>query len=159
MGIQVLVAAMNQTDHSLLERMNINTDVIVGNQCDRNEIEEFQFHGYRAKYLNFAERGVGLNRNNALMRADGEICLIADDDMRYVDGYEKIVENAFISHPDADVIIFNLKEKNPTRYIIKEEEKVGYLNYLRYGAARIAVKLKGIRENGIYFNQCFGGGT
>lgn len=159
MGIQVLVAAMNQTDHSLLERMNINTDVIVGNQCDRNEIEEFQFHGYRAKYLNFAERGVGLNRNNALMRADGEICLIADDDMRYVDGYEKIIENAFISHPDADVIIFNLKEKNPTRYIIKKEEKVGYLNYLRYGAARIAVKLKSIRENGIYFNQCFGGGT
>lgn len=159
MGIQVLVAAMNQTDHSLLERLNINTDVIVGNQCDRNEIEEFQFHGYRAKYLNFAERGVGLNRNNALMRADGEICLIADDDMRYVDGYEKIVENAFISHPDADVIIFNLKEKNPTRYIIKKEEKVGYLNYLRYGAARIAVKLKSIRENGIYFNQCFGGGT
>jgi len=159
MKIQVLVAAMNQTDHSLLERLNINTDVIVGNQCDRNEIEEFRFHGYRAKYLNFAERGVGLNRNNALMRADGEICLIADDDMRYVDGYERIVENAFISHPDADVIIFNLKEKNPTRYIIKKEEKVGYLNYLRYGAARIAVKLKSVRENGIYFNQCFGGGT
>lgn len=159
MGIQVLVAAMNQTDHSLLERLNINTDVIVGNQCDRNEIEEFQFHGYRAKYLNFAERGVGLNRNNALMRADGEICLIADDDMRYVDGYEKIVENAFLSHPDADMIIFNLKEKKPTRYIIKKEEKVGYLNYLRYGAARIAVKLKSVRENGIYFNQCFGGGT
>ncbi len=159
MEIQVLVAAMNQTDHSLLERLNINTDVIVGNQCDRNEIEDFQFHGYRAKYLNFAERGVGLNRNNALMRADGEICLIADDDMRYVDGYEKIVENAFLSHPDADIIIFNLKEKKPTRYIIKKEEKVGYLNYLRYGAARIAVKLKSVRENGIYFNQCFGGGT
>ncbi|HAH71451.1 MAG TPA: hypothetical protein DCL74_07200, partial [Succinivibrionaceae bacterium] len=81
------------------------------------------------------------------------------DDMRYVDGYEKIVENAFLSHPDADIIIFNLKEKKPTRYIIKKEEKVGYLNYLRYGAARIAVKLKSVRENGIYFDQCFGGGT
>lgn len=159
MKIQVLAAAMNQTDHSLLEKLNINTDVIVGNQCDRNEIEEFEYRDCKARYLNFAERGVGLNRNNALMRADGEVCLFADDDMRYVDGYETVVENAFAAHPDADVIVFNLKEKNPTRYIIKKEEKVGYLNYLRYGTARIAVKLKSIRENGIYFNQCFGGGT
>lgn len=159
MKIQVLAAAMNQTDHSLLEKLNINTDVIVGNQCDRNEIEEFEYRDCKARYLNFAERGVGLNRNNALMRADGEVCLFADDDMRYVDGYETIVENAFAAHPDAGVIVFNLKEKNPTRYIIKKEEKVGYLNYLRYGTARIAVKLKSIRENGIYFNQCFGGGT
>ena len=29
----------------------------------------------------------------------------------------------------------------------------------RYGAARIAFRLSAIRENGIYFNQCFGGGT
>lgn len=29
MTIQVLVATMYQTDHSLLERMNIQTDVVV----------------------------------------------------------------------------------------------------------------------------------
>lgn len=159
MGVQVLVAAMNQRDHSLLEKMNINTDVIVGNQCDRNSIEEFEYHGNKAIYLNFAERGVGLNRNNALMRANGKICLFADDDMKYVDGYETLVENAFMEHPDADVIAFNLKEKKPTRYIIRKVEKVGFLNYLRYGTARVAVRLDRVRENGIYFNQCFGGGT
>ena len=159
MRVQVLVAAMNQKDHSLLGKMNIQTDVIVGNQCDRNEIENFCRNGCKVQYLNFAERGVGLNRNNALMRADGDFCLFADDDMVYVDGYGEIVEKAFKDNPEADVIIFNLIEPVPTRYIIPRTMQIGYLNYLRYGTARIAIKLDSVKKNGIFFNQCFGGGT
>lgn len=159
MRVQVLVAAMNQQDYSLLDKMNVQSDVIVGNQCSFNSIEQFEYNGHSAIYLNFAERGVGLNRNNALMRATGDICLFADDDMEYADNYIEIVQDAFKQFPGADVIVFNLEEKVPTRYVIKNVEKIGYLNYLRYGTARVAFKLKSVRENGIYFNQCFGGGT
>ena len=159
MRVQVLVAAMNQTDHSLIEKMNIQTDCIVGNQCDRNSVESFEKAGKSITYLNFSERGVGLNRNNALMRASGNICLFADDDMVYVDGYEEMVNRMFEKYSDADAIVFNLKEPVITRYVIDKPMKVGRLNYLRYGTARIAVKLDSIRKNGIYFNQCFGGGT
>lgn len=163
MQVQVLVATMNQIDYSLLEKMNIQTDAIVGNQCDRNAIEHFVYKGNNITYLNFAERGVGLNRNNALMRADADICLFADDDMVYVDNYHKLLKDAFINNPEADVIVFNVEEPNvensSKRYRIKEVVKVHRLNYLRYGTARIAFRLKSVRENGIYFNQCFGGGT
>ena len=79
MDVQVLVAAMNQDDYSILDKLNIQSDVIVGNQCEHNSIKEFEYKGYKAVFLNFAERGVGLNRNNALMRAAGDICLFADD--------------------------------------------------------------------------------
>ena len=159
MKIQVLVAAMNQSDHSLPEKMHIDTDAIIGNQCDRNEIEEFQENGNTFRYLNFSERGVGLNRNNALMRADGDVVLFADDDMVYVDHYADIVSKAFCDHPDADVIAFNVKEKVPKRYVIRKAQKVGYLNYMRYATGRIAVRMKSVRNAGIYFNQCFGGGA
>lgn len=159
MRIQVLVAAMNQKDHGLLEKLNIRSDVIVGNQCDYDSVEHFEYNGKKVTYLNFNEKGVGLNRNNTLMRADGDICLFSDDDMIYMDDYVEKVENAFQRYPDADVIIFNLLEERPTRYVIKKPTRVGYFNFFRYGTARVAVKLKGIRENGIYFNQCFGGGT
>ena len=135
MKVQVLVAAMGQTDHQLLERMNISSDVIVGNQCGHDSIERFAHRGNRAMYLNFAERGVGLNRNNALMRADGDICLFADDDMVYRDDYVAVVTEAFRQHPDADVLIFNLDEPVPTRYVIPRVMRVHYLNYLRYGSA------------------------
>lgn len=159
MKIQVLVATMHQTDHSLLEKMNIQTDAIVGNQCDRNEVEDFEWNGHRIKYLSFAERGVGLNRNNALMRSDSDICLFADDDMVYVDGYPELIEKAFTENPKADVIVFNLIEKDSQRKQISKVTKVGYLNYLRYGTARVAFKLAPVKAQGIYFNQCFGGGT
>lgn len=159
MRIQVLVAAMNQTDHSLLKKMNIQSDVIVGNQCDTDRIDRFNYNGFDALYLNFNERGVGLNRNNALMRATGDICLFADDDMVYEDNYVEMIEKAFIDFPCADVIVFNLKEKVPTRKKISKPTKVGYFNYLRYGTARIAVRLQSVKKRGIYFNQCFGGGT
>src|SRR5699024_7016505 len=124
-----------------------------------NSVEKFEYKTHSAMYLNFAERGVGLNRNNALMRATGDICLFADDDMVYVDNYVDLIEKAFLDHPDADIIAFNLIEKIPTRYVIKEFKRIRFYNFLTYGTARIAVRLNKVRENGISFNLCFGGGT
>lgn len=158
-SVQVLVAAMHQKDHSLLKKMHLKSDVIVANQCDFNSVEDFEWNGYKVRYLNFAERGVGLNRNNALMRATGDFCLFADDDMVYVDDYAEKVQKAFERFPKADVIAFNLIEPVVTRHVIKKAYKVGFLNYLRFGTARVAIRLKSIRDKGIYFNQCFGGGT
>lgn len=159
MNIQVLVATMHQKDNLLIKKMNIRTDAIVCNQCNQNKYEEFMINDQCVKFYSFAERGVGLNRNNALMRATGDIVLFADDDMVYVNNYEEIVNDAFKELPQADVIIFNLKEPTKTRYVITKKRRVGRLNYLRYGTARIAVRLSSIKINGIFFNQCFGGGT
>ena len=159
MRVEVLVAAMHQKDHSLLEKMNIQTDAIVGNQCDKNEIEQFEYKGNDIRYLSFCERGVGLNRNNALMRATADFCVFADDDMRFFDGYNELVLKAFSDNPKADIVVFNIKEKTPTRYVNKRNKKIHFYNFLRYGAARIAIRTDSIHLHGIFFNQCFGGGT
>ena len=159
MNVQVLVATMHQNDHTLPARMGLKTDASIANQCDRNEVETFDYQGHTIRMYSFSERGVGLNRNNTLMRATGDICLFADDDMVYLDDYEATVIHAFERLPDADVIVFNLEETLVTRRIIRKVERVGWHNYLRYGAARIAVKLRSIHMNGIFFNLCFGGGT
>ncbi len=39
MSLQVLVAAMNENPHELAEKMNLQTDAIIVNQCDRFEFE------------------------------------------------------------------------------------------------------------------------
>ena len=159
MKVQVLVATMHQNDHSLLSKMNIKSDAIIGNQCNRNEVEDFIWHTWTIKYLNFAERGVGLNRNNSLMRANADICVFADDDMVFDDDYVETLERVFVENPEADVLLFNLHEKVITQPIIRKKTKVGYFNYLRYGTARVAFRFSKVRHCGIYFNQCFGGGT
>ena len=153
---------MNQTDHSLLEKMNIQTDAIVGNQCDRNEIENFEWNGHNIKYLNFAERGVGLNRNNALMRADADVCLFADDDVVYYDGYAEKIEKAFEEKPDADVIIFNFKTSRDGEKVfdaVTKTRKVGKRGVTAYGASVIAFRTIKIKYKNIAFHRMFGGGT
>ena len=161
MNIQVLVAAMEQNDYSLPQKMNLQTPAIIGNQCDRNSIEESTYKGNKVKYLNFAERGVGLNRNNALLRADGDILMFADADEVFVDEYPKIVERAYKELPDADAIIFNITTlgKNVGRRDIKKISRVKLLNALNYGAARLTVKKQSVKRENILFHTQFGGGT
>ena len=162
MGIQVLVAAMHQKDHSLLEKMNIRSDVIVANQCDRDSFEAFDYRGHSAVYINRNQRGVGLNRNQALLQATADICLIADEDVVYYDGYEEIVEDAYRRHPDADLIIFDMKiltNDGEISGLIKREEFVGKKALSRYGTVRVSFKTDSIKRRNIYFHRMFGGGT
>lgn len=161
MELQVLVATMHQVDHSLLDKMNIQSDAIIGNQCDRNEIEEFEHNGHKIKYLSFAERGVGLNRNNILMRATADICVFADDDVIYINGYKDKIIKEFQNHPEADIIIFNVLSTNTKRkgYSIERYKKIGIHNYMRYGTVRVAARVKSIQSSNIYFSLLFGGGA
>lgn len=161
MKLQVLVSTMHQTDHSLLEKMNIQSDAIVINQCDRDCIERFTFRGHDVLWMSMNERGVGLSRNNALMRASGDILLFADDDVVYTDGYvEKIVKN-FENHPKADLIVFNLKSQNPDRpeAIVENEYKLHWYNSLKFGAFRIAIRKDAIRKANVFYSLLFGGGA
>ena len=86
MRLQFLVSTVNEDVETLAQRMNLQADAIVVNQCDRNEYREYTHEEYRIRCYSFAERGVGLSRNNCLMRADGELCLFADEDIIYRPG-------------------------------------------------------------------------
>ncbi|CAG9612121.1 hypothetical protein BACCIP111899_01293 [Bacillus rhizoplanae] len=161
MDLQVLVSTMHQDNHSLIERMNIQSDVIVVNQCDRNEFEEFMYKGYNVQFLSFPERGVGLSRNNAFMRATADICIFADDDLTYCDNYKEMILTSFKNNPDADIIVFNVPSTNPDRpsYQIKKSGRVRLFNCLKYGAVRFAVRTDKVRKANIHFSLLFGGGA
>ena len=109
--IQVLCVTMHQKDFSKIREMNISTDVVLANQADSSFCWEMTTDDMRARLVTTPERGVGKNRNTALLNMydDCEICLIADDDMRYVDDYAQIVSRAFSELPQADALIFNIE--------------------------------------------------
>lgn len=157
MSLEVLVATMFQHDYSLPAKMNIQSDAIIGNQCDRNEVIEIDYNGHRIRYLSFAERGVGLNRNNALMRSTAELCVLADDDQVFVDGYSEVIEESFRRRPDADVLLFNVE--CPRRYVIMKPFRVRFFNFMRFGGPRIAFRRTSVTKRGICFNLHFGGGA
>ncbi len=160
MQIEVLVSTMHQQNTDLIEKMKLNTDAIIINQTDTVDFKEIKLNENTVRMFSFNERGVGLSRNSALMRSEADICVLADDDMVFCDGYEETVKKAFSDNPQADVIIFNLIEDGKTLNRQNESiKKVGILNYMNYGAARIAFKRKAVTYNGISFNLNFGGGT
>ena len=75
MKLQVLVAAVNQDVDQLADRMGLTSEALIVNQCDHYGYREYQHKGKKIRCFSMAERGVGLNRNTALERADGDICL------------------------------------------------------------------------------------
>ncbi len=161
MRLQVLIATQGQSGHRLLDQMQIRSDAIIGNQCGRYEVETFSFHGYDVQVYSCRERGVGLNRNHIWMRANADICLFADDDVRYDDHYAEKILTGFSKHPEADVLLFNFHCKNKTReeYIIPKWKRVRWYNSLRYGTYRIAVRTERVRRANIAFSLLFGGGA
>ena len=161
MRLEVLMAAMNQ-DKLLLDKINLESDIIVCNQCNGVAVgeEKFQYNDHNVLWFNFNEKGVGLNRNNALMRSSADICLIGDDDVTYMAGYAGVIVDAFEKNPKADVILFNVQPNDHYRpFVCKKKMKINFLNCGRFGGVRIAFRRMKVIKNAITFNLLFGGGT
>lgn len=151
---------MNQKDFSKIRSMNINSDIIFANQADVNSYDEYKFGVHTAKMVTTNSRGVGINRNIALMYADAEYCLFADDDVVYRDNMEEIIINEFETHSDADVFIFHLDTDDQVRkqrsYV--KTRKVKSWEQMPWGGFRIAIRLSSVRKANIWFTTLFGGG-
>lgn len=160
MRLEVLLATMEQTDDSILDEIGVQSDVIVCNQTStKTDYKQYVKDGYNVRWYDFQERGVGLNRNNALLRATGDICLLADDDILYEKNYDRIVLEAFEKNPKADIILFNIYSADgEKRSSAKKNIRVRKYNCGRYGGVRIAFRRMSVIKNAISFNQLFGGG-
>ena len=157
---EVLCVTMHQKDFSKIEEMNIKSNVVFANQCDETSYKEIEFDGYKAKMISTNTRGVGINRNLCLAYASADICLFADDDVVYNDGYKDVILKEFSEHPDADVFIFHLDTDSQRKQIkYKKTKKCGKFSKMPWGGIRIAFRLSSIRKANVHFTTLFGGGA
>lgn len=160
MKVEVLASVMNQNLSELVRRMNLSTDAVIINQCDRYGAEEMEWNGHRIRFFSLAERGVGRSRNNAILKADSDICLFSDEDIVYEDGYGELIAEEFARQPQADMILFNISIEEARRtYHITERKRVRWYNCGRYGAVSFAIKREKLLESGVMFSLLFGGGA
>lgn len=160
--IQTLIVTMNCDDcDELLEKMNIRTDFVIGNQTQYDEKKRVKFRDKNGTIVCRTDKGVGKNRNTALFESDADICILADDDMTFLTGYEDTVRTVFAENQDADVIVFNLANEGvyEGERRVRHRKRVTIFNYMNYGAARLAFRRKAILKKGISFHTCFGGGA
>lgn len=161
MRLEVLVSTMDQKDFSLINKMNLSSDAIIINQSDYFDYNEVTKDDNLFRMYSFNERGVGKSRNNALMRSSADICVLADDDMVYVDNYKEIILNEFKKNPKADVIIFSVKiiDNKGERFRKLKDKRARFFNSFKYGAVRIAFRREAILKRNIHFSLLFGGGA
>ena len=99
MNLEVLLSCMYQEDMSIALRTRIQSDLLIINQCNKDESVENICDGHRIRMISSTERGLSKSRNMALENACGDICLICDDDEIFEEGYKDAIIKVFEQMP------------------------------------------------------------
>lgn len=160
MSVQALISTMNQIDNLLVKRLKINSDCIILNQCNENSEIILEDELFNIKIINSETRGLSKSRNLLIKNASGNICLIGDDDLEYVDNYEKIIKEQFDKYPNADIIAFQVEGiEEKFKDYPKKERKLNLITSMKVASVEIAFRLNRVKENNIMFNEKFGSGA
>ena len=162
MKIQHIISTMNREDFSFLEKLCLKADAVVVNQnCPEKEEELSLSNGVFIKAISTPEKGLSKSRNKLVENATGDVCIIGDDDVEYLDGYLDIIEHAYEKYPEADLIVFRFTNEKgkETRARYTQEVAVTMQNVSKFASVEITFKLESIKKAGICFNNNIGLGT
>ena len=158
---EVLLSAMYLKDENYIDSLNIHTDCVVINQCDREGCRKVLRDSANGKinvtYVETKDRGLSRSRNEAIRRASQDICILCDNDVEYVEDYDLTVRNAFSEHKDADIIVFFIKRPERDHPVFERARRMGYLSVLRIFSPEIAFRRDAVKD--IEFNEMFGAGA
>ena len=96
----------------------------------------------------------------AVENACGEICILADDDLKYLPNYKDIILKQFELNPDIDIITFQVEgiEQKFKNYYPRSR-KINFLTSMKISSVEIAFRLNSIKQANIRFNELFGAGA
>lgn len=160
MKIQILISTMHlKNAPNLLDKMNISTNALIINQCDKNSEQTFSYHGHDIKLINTSDRGLSKSRNLAIEKSDADIIIFADDDFRYADGYSDMIINAYSRFDKADAVIFGAVRNDGFVYRQIPNGKVSSKYKYSINSIRITAKRRSIIDKNLSFDENFGSGT
>lgn len=157
MKLDVLLSAMNLKDFTYIDTLNITGDCVVINQCDRNKQDVIHDSNRNICYIETTERGLSKSRNMAIANAKDEICILCDNDVEYVDGYEELILEAFRNYPDYDIIVFHVASDINPHPCYPQPKKMGYISCCKAISYEIAFRRE--RVLNIHFDENIGAGT
>lgn len=102
-------------------------------------------------------RGLSLNRNAALSHASAELCLVADDDLRYTAEQLESVIVTFDMHPRVDIATFMYDGGDEKYYPSEETDLSGFPKNWYLTSFEMAFRRKSME--GLRWNELFGIGA
>ncbi len=157
MKIEHLISTMFLKDNSFFKEMNCTENILIVNQTNENS----NYEKDNIRIISTKERGLSNSRNMLLKNSSGDICIIGDDDLMYLDGYANIILNAYKEHPDADIITFSFTQdlNINTRRQFKTSKLLNIFNISKIASVEITFKLKSIKNAKIQFCPLLGLGA
>lgn len=164
MTFNLLISCMHEKDTGIIERSNVQSDVVVVNQCDHDSIEEFDFinksgRACHCKFINTTERGLSRSRNMAISNAWGDVCQICDDDEVMADHGEDTILRVYEENPDVGLVAFALIRNDNGKQYPSKKMTLGFKQILKTSSLQITFSLHLLRQYGIKFDEKLGSGS
>ncbi len=165
MRVCALISCMYKTDTRIIADSNIQSDVVVINQCDQNTVDRFTFINKNGELCNAifvctTERGLSRSRNMAIQFApDDAICVVCDDDEFMADDYQDKIIKGYEDEPQCGAALFSLIRKDGTRRYPEVKYKLSFKDLFKANSLQITFKKNEIIKNNIHFDVKMGSGT
>lgn len=165
MILEILISTMNRNNLSFLDGMFDNNtyshlQILIVNQTSPDKtIESNKAH---IRVINSFEYGLSKSRNLAIKNAIGDICLIADDDVKYLKGFDKHIKQAFLRDSKASIINFKIDTfcgRDYKKYPEKSKRLRKRKDIASISSVEMAFRRKDVVKNNILFNTFFGLGS
>lgn len=157
MKLEVLMSCMHQTDDTLVRQSGLTGDVLVVNQCRQDGYAEYPTARGVARMFSTQGRGLTRSRNMAIAHAQGDVCLLCDDDEVFVPDYESRILEAYRGLPQADVIIFKMVNRPPS--FPDRARRLKFPQTMRVSSWQISFRRQRLVDAGVKFDELLGAGT
>ena len=162
LSLEILISTMKRSNLDFLKPMFpkdfTNYNILIINQTEKGQELTSKYDNIRV--LNSYEKGLSKSRNLALKNAKGDICLLADDDIKYVENFDNIIKNAFNKNKNFDVLTFMMSDfegKLAKKYNLQKQHN--YKSLVKANSVTIAFKNHKVIETKIKFDTNFGLGS
>lgn len=151
------MSCMHQDDDSLVRSSCITGDVLVINQCDRNAEAVYSTPQGTARMISTTERGLTKSRNLAIANSKADICLLCDDDEKFLPDYERTILQAYQDFPQADVLAFKILDQPKT--LPDRILRLRFPKLLNVSSWQISFRRESLLKNGVRFDELLGAGS
>lgn len=157
MKLDILMSCMHQEDMHLIAASGITGSAVVINQCNREGLREYPEDPGRIKWQDSLDRGLTKSRNLAISMSDADICLLCDDDEKFVPDYEKKILDAYERLPQADVIIFRMCDR-PSAFP-NQIMRLKFPKTMHVSSWQISFRRERLLAAEVKFDELMGAGT
>lgn len=161
MKFEHIVSTMFQENTDFVCEMGCRTDVLVINQAFGTKHTQTEYQGHKIRMYTVPDRGLSNSRNALLKYVEGEIAILGDDDLIYLDGYLEKIQKAYREHPDVDIIAFSFTQNlcGDTRRQFRSPRKLNLLTISKIASVELTFKTKSLAEAGVSFCPLLGLGA